>query len=915
MIRTMHSGPLPDGRLYRWRFGAIEFDQARHELRVAGLPVEIEHRPLQVLALLLSHAGEVVTKEELFDRVWAGRITVDHVLATAVGKLRKVLDAGGESRIITVPRVGYRFDGQLERTAVGQQPASALKLEPGQPVPGREHFLLDRPLARTLGSEVWLARQPRSREARVFKFSLDGERLASIKREATLSRLLRDTLGERDDFVRLIDWNFESPPFYLECEYGGQALPEWAGDEGRLASLDRQARIAFFAAIADAVAAAHGVGVLHKDLKPSNILVAPRGDGWRPRLTDFGSSRLLQPERLEELGITRLGMTVDDASSASSGTPLYLAPELVAGRPPTVRSDVYALGVILYQWLVGDLRRPMAPGWERDIDDPLLRADIAAATDSDPARRISDAAELAERLRRLPERHDRRRRQQAEELAAARMRQALERSRARRPWIAATIGVLGAGLIASSLFWFHSERQRQAATMQAARAEAVVRFLGDDVLGAVSPGGAGYERDPTMREVLEHASVQVDGRFEDDPATRGGVHAALGQAWRTLGQRDRAAHHLRQAERDYALAFGDADELTLRTRYALVRSLAYANAAGQFAEAGRLLDAADASAGARLREDGGLALEAAYARGIFHFQQLQVEQARQAFERADRLQRQLRPDDAQAAVVIRTNLADSALRQGRGEEAVALLRGMLADPLFASGRVGETSLAGRQAMLARALRNQGRHDEALPLAREAAATSQRILGQDDYTTLIQLSLLASIHDHAGDCASALEIMRTVRQRMAARYGEERQATLVETGNLGLRERDCGDREAGLAYIRSAESGLRAHYGEDNVAAHSFRYSLARALTEQRRWPEALEALDGLSIEALTAGSSTAAWEHRLHALRGEILIGSGDPRGGRDLLATALPGLAEREPTSAGEVARLRVLLAEAPSE
>src|SRR5690606_25765267 len=127
-----------DARLYRWRFGAVEFDQARHELRVSGLPVEIEHRPLQVLALLLSHAGEVVTKEELFDRVWAGRITVDHVLATAVGKLRKVLDAGGESRIITVPRVGYRFDGQLERTAVGQQPASALKLEPGQPVPGRE---------------------------------------------------------------------------------------------------------------------------------------------------------------------------------------------------------------------------------------------------------------------------------------------------------------------------------------------------------------------------------------------------------------------------------------------------------------------------------------------------------------------------------------------------------------------------------------------------------------------------------------------------------------------------------------------------------------------------------------------------------------------------------------------------------
>src|SRR5690606_20132028 len=94
MIRAMPPGlPHHDDRVYRWRFGAVEFDEARHELRVSGLPVEVEHKPLQVLTLLLRHVGEVVTKEELFDTVWAGRVTVDHVLATAVGKLRKALDA------------------------------------------------------------------------------------------------------------------------------------------------------------------------------------------------------------------------------------------------------------------------------------------------------------------------------------------------------------------------------------------------------------------------------------------------------------------------------------------------------------------------------------------------------------------------------------------------------------------------------------------------------------------------------------------------------------------------------------------------------------------------------------------------------------------------------------------------------
>ncbi len=905
---------LPHGHLYRWRFDAVEFDEARLELRVSGLPVEIEHRPLQVLALLLRHAGEVVTKEELFDVVWTGRVTVDHVLATAVGKLRKALDAGGEARIATVPRVGYRFDGPVERIAVGRQLGGELKFEAGQPVPGREHFLLERPLARTLGSEVWLARQPRSREARVFKFSLDGEHLSAIKREATLMRLLRDTLGERDDFVRVVDWNFETQPFFLECEYGGQALPEWADEGGRLAATDRDARIAFFVTVADAVAAAHGIGVLHKDLKPANVLVARRGDGWRPRITDFGSSRLLQPERLEQLGITRLGMTVDDATGASSGTPLYLAPELVAGQPPTLRSDVYALGVMLYQWLAGDLRRPLAPGWERDIDDPLLREDIAQATDSDPARRIADAAELAERLHRLPERRVERERREADEREALAMREALERGRARRPWVAATILVLGSGLAASSLLWYRAEQQRETAAKQAARAEAVARFLSDDLLGALAPGAAGYERDPRMSEVLDHASTQIGTRFADDPATRGGVHAVLGQTWQALGQRDRGVEHMREAARHYAQAFGDGDELTLRTRYALVRNLAYANAPEQFEEATALLAQGDAAAGERLQAANALALEAAYARGVFHFQQLQIEPALEAFRRADRLQREVAPEAAQTAATIRENLADGTLRQGRLEEGIALLRDMLADPLFDPDRIGESRIAGHQIMLARALRNLGRHDEALALARTAAATSERILGADHYSTLVQMSTVASIHDAMGDCALALPIARTVRERMAARYGEHLQSTLVETGNLGFKERDCGDRDAGIDYIRRAESGLREHYGEDNVAAQSFRYSLARILADDGRNREALAALDGLDLAALTAGNSRPGWEHRIDALRGRILLQSGDADTGRQLLAAAVPALAALGTEDDEDLEKWQALLAGAGS-
>jgi len=79
------------GTLYRYRFGTAEFDESRFELRVGGEPVTIQRRPLEVLAVLLRHAGEVVTKEELLAIVWAGVNTVDNVVANALSKLRTAL--------------------------------------------------------------------------------------------------------------------------------------------------------------------------------------------------------------------------------------------------------------------------------------------------------------------------------------------------------------------------------------------------------------------------------------------------------------------------------------------------------------------------------------------------------------------------------------------------------------------------------------------------------------------------------------------------------------------------------------------------------------------------------------------------------------------------------------------------------
>src|SRR3546814_14865409 len=112
--------------------------------------------------------------------------------------------------------------------------------------------------------------------------------------------------------------------------------------------------------------------------------------------------------------------------------------------------------------------------------------------------------------------------------------------------------------------------------------------------------------------------------------------------------------------------------------------------------------------------------------------------------------------------------------------------------------------------------------------------------------------------------------------MAARYGAQRLVTLVETGNLGFIEYDCGDREAGLGYLRQAERELRERYGAGNVAAHSFRFGLAKVLVEQARYPEALEMVGGLDIAAPTDGASTPGWAHRPLAPRARTPGPSGD---------------------------------------
>ncbi|MBL6750507.1 MAG: winged helix-turn-helix domain-containing protein [Nevskia sp.] len=569
MTDQLHTAPsvTTDGARRRWHFARAVLDERSRELLVDGAEVQLERKPLEVLIYLIQHAGEVCTKDELLASIWPGRFLSETALAKCISRLREVLADADQGIIKTAHGFGYRFVApvRVEYAAVPEPPK--VDVHAGDHPHGRPHWTLLERLGVGGHGEAWRARHDKTHEQRVFKFALDEASLAALKREITLFRIINDTLGDDARVVKLLDWNLEHAPYFVEAEYiDGGSLPDWVQARGGCAAIPLEARLEVVARIADALASVHAVGVLHKDLKPSNVLIDTHGtDGEAVdiRLADFGSGGVLDAKQFEDLGITRLGFTrTAMTNDTTSGTLLYLAPEVAAGQPFTVKSDIYALGIILFHLLTGEFGKPMSPGWERGIADELLREDIAQAADGNPAARLSDASELARRLRSLEER---RRQLAAERAARARAEQAeraLERSRARRLGIAIAIAALLAGLVASTALYFDARRARDQAQAESRRAQGVSDFMSQDMLARIT-SGKNPVKDLTVRELLDSAAAEVDKRFAAQPDTAAAVHAALGRSYLALEIEDQALPQLQWALDFYEQRDGPAAETTL----------------------------------------------------------------------------------------------------------------------------------------------------------------------------------------------------------------------------------------------------------------------------------------------------------------------------------------------------------------
>jgi eukaryotic-like serine/threonine-protein kinase len=296
--------------------------------------------------------------------------------------------------------------------------------------------------------------------------------------------------------------------------------------------------------VCGAVDYAHQNLIVHRDLKPANLLVTPDG---QPKLLDFGTARLLETAQLT--GATRTAFPMM--------TLRYASPEQLHGLSGSTRSDVYSLGVILYELLTGrwpygdepdsEVARiravlenepaPPAASTDRRLDADI-RSIVLKAIEKDPARRYGSVSQFADDLARYL----------AGEPVQARSAGTLYRARkfARRHW--AAVAVASAFVFTLATATFVSIRQARIAERERATMQEIASFS-ENLLGA-SQGMtpiANRGRDLKLVEIIDQASGSVGEQFRTRPAVEAGLQATLGGSYMALGLYDKARPHVERA--------------------------------------------------------------------------------------------------------------------------------------------------------------------------------------------------------------------------------------------------------------------------------------------------------------------------------------------------------------------------------
>ena len=370
-----------------------QLNRIEEELRKQG--EEARAAKDEILAAINAQKSSKSDQQRLFDELCR---KYPH-LATpeAWEMLAKMFDQAGQ------PGLAQQSRQRGAKLAPPQRP----RFKPGDLVPGRSDWVLERHLGGGGFGEVWLARHPRLRERAVKFFRpLFREDSDMLHESNVIARIMRET-GRgflRDSIVELLDEHLEGLTPWLMYEYVegvtlAQGILHWA----KLPAHKRFQEVTVaLRMIASAVGHFHRLDppIVHRDLKPANILHDKHAK--RLRITDFGIGGIAARDLIEaeKHGTLTRGAMLQ-ASLYGSYTPIYASPEQKRGDLPHPKDDVHALGVIAYQMLTGRLDRAPGPHFARElhklgVEKTLI--DLIGACVDDAELRPKDASEIAQAL-------------------------------------------------------------------------------------------------------------------------------------------------------------------------------------------------------------------------------------------------------------------------------------------------------------------------------------------------------------------------------------------------------------------------------------------------------------------------------------------------------------------------------------
>jgi serine/threonine-protein kinase len=732
-------------------------------------------------------------------------------------------------------------------------------------------YRLLRPIGSGGMADVWLAERADGAFTREVALKLPV--LNRMRRElAARFARERDILArlEHPHIARLYDAGVgEDGSPYLAMEYvPGQPITTYC-DALRA---DVATRLRLFQQVLDAVQYAHANLIVHRDLKPTNILVTLDG---QVRLLDFGIAKLLgQDEATQETQLTRLG--------GRAMTPDYASPEQIKGQPLTIATDVYSLGVVLYELLTG--RRPYKLKVESaaQLEMAILEADaprpsttvdavnaaargthtkhlarllsgdletiVLKALAKEPAGRYGTIAAFAEDLQRFSEGR----------AVLARPASVWYRSRkfigrykyAVAAGAAACVVLLALTVV--SLWQARVARQQaEAAAREARRAEAVQNFVLD-----IFRANSDKQQDPararntTARELLDLGTERLQSALQDAPESRVEVMKTLSDMYYELQLEEQAAAIEGDRIQLLKQLYGPADRRVAEALIAFAASLHATTRRDEILpallEAKAILDAIG-DATSRLRGE-------LLTRLAQRHQNISLDKMREYADDAVRVLRahQIPNEDRLSTALhlaarARVQLGDYAEGERLYRESVEELRKSRAVPQVA---LLQTAVA-----LAESLAAQQKFDAAIQTLREASATARKNLGPNDPGPIVADSRLAALLHGIGRRDEARRLHDDALRRVLATKGED------DTLFTPIVRSDYGRSLFAEGQLQPAEEQIdrvvainRRHYPDSAVLAQVLR-TLAAIKTARGRHEEA-RTLFAEAAAAWTKGTGT-----------------------------------------------------------